>query len=202
MSALPPRYSKYLKKKVALQKTTPPPTEPKGKEILKSIALILGSLVLAYLVAAVIFNTINKQYFKSGSVLSEQGLKYEFKINKSVYHQGEPVVMTLTIENTTDSPVELYFESHKDCEFIVKRIYNFGLFYVLVDVWNSTYGKYFSPDPKKVVIKPHQKIVYKAVWHQDLPTGELAKPGSYLFMVKLNMIGGKKVRLYTSPGKQ
>ncbi len=175
----------------------PSPNESRIKTF-KVIASIIGILLAGYLIAAMIFNTINRRYFKATSTLTEEGLRYEFSINKSTFHRGEPVIMKLIIRNVSDSPVEIYFDSHKDCEFIVKRIYNLGLFYLFIDVWNSTHGKYYSPEPKKIVIPPKKEIVYKAEWHQDLPSGELAKPGSYLFMVKLNLIGGKKLKLYTT----
>ena len=194
------KYKKFLS---AVTKEEPEVTtydlypEDKASNPAKLLLIFLGIIIGAYLLAAVIFNSINSQFLKPVEEIKTPELDYKFFVSKKEVYRGEPIKMTLLLINKTDKEISLYFESEKKYEFIVKRIYNLGLFKLYVDVWRSSYGKVYKNVPQKVVIKPRQVLEFSETWDQRLPNGKMAPPGDYLFMAKLYFTEGKSVTLHT-----
>jgi len=196
------KYKKLLKAISKEESSIPETTyklypEEKGENPLKAVLIFFGILIGAYLIAAVVFNTINAQFLRPVEEIKTPELDYKFFVSKKEVYRGEPIKMTLLVINKTNKEVYLYFASEKKYEFIVKKVYNLGLFKLYVDVWRSSYGKVYKNVPLKVVIKPHQVLEFSETWDQRLPNGKMAPPGHYIFMAKLYFTEGRSVTLHT-----
>ncbi|MDQ6824938.1 MAG: BsuPI-related putative proteinase inhibitor [Candidatus Eremiobacteraeota bacterium] len=90
------------------------------------------------------------------------------------------VEMRLAVTNDSALPMKMRFKSSKQCEFVVRRVFNYvdGLFALPLEVWRSSYFHNFSDRPTLLVLQPGQTKVYEAVFYlnalnaRELPAGE------------------------------
>jgi hypothetical protein len=90
-----------------------------------------------------------------------QGLKFQLTTDQAVYHQGQPVIMTLTAKNTTRHNVKLALGPSNDGFFATQN----G-----AEVWVSNPG----PQPLYLQLKtvrPGKSITLVAVWNGESNIG-------------------------------
>jgi hypothetical protein len=90
-----------------------------------------------------------------------QSLKFQLTTDQAVYHQGQPVVMTLTAKNTTRHNVKLALGPSNDGFFVTQN----G-----AEVWVSNPG----PQPLYLqlkTIRPGKSITLVAVWNGESNIG-------------------------------
>ena len=80
----------------------------------------------------------------------------ETRTNKNKYSVGEEVELSVAVNNTGSSPVELIFTSAQHCDFIVLKDDN--------EVWRWSSDKMFAMVLEQLSLKPGEKQTYREPW--------------------------------------
>lgn len=80
----------------------------------------------------------------------------ETRTNKNKYSVGEEVELSVAVNNTGSSPVELIFTSAQRCDFIVLKDDN--------EVWHWSSGKMFAMIIEQLILKPNEAQTYTKIW--------------------------------------
>lgn len=98
--------------------------------------------------------------------------------DKSVYKQGEPIAMALTVLNQGSKRYEAQFSSSK--------IYDFYLYDAEErPVWKWSGDKMFAMALINRRLEPKQPLTYVETFNQILPSGKQLEPGKYLLVGEL-----------------
>ena len=99
--------------------------------------------------------------------LASDSLEARVTLSEGGYAVREPVVMTLTVRNTTDRALNLIFPTAQRYDFVVSRGKKV--------VWQWSHGRMFAQARGRHSIAPHDSISYEITWDQkDLDGAELS----------------------------
>ena len=90
------------------------------------------------------------------------------------------VEMRLAVTNDSALPVKMRFNSAKQCEFVVRRVFTYvdGLFALPLEVWRSSYFHNYERKATTLQLQPGQTKVYEAMFFlnalnaRQLPAGD------------------------------
>jgi hypothetical protein len=92
-------------------------------------------------------------------------------LNEGSYAAREPVVMTLTVRNTTDRTINLTFPTAQRYDFIVSK--------GKMVVWQWSHGRMFAQVRGRHSVAPGDSISYDITWDQKDLDGVELKLGTY-----------------------
>ncbi len=101
-----------------------------------------------------------------------QGLAASVNVDKATYEPGEPVRMTLTIENVGTETKQLAFRDGQRYDFIIMDAAG-------RQVWQWAADKVFIQVLGQEAIDPGQRLVYVEEWDQRDEVGNQVPPGTY-----------------------
>ncbi|MDD3654155.1 MAG: BsuPI-related putative proteinase inhibitor [Desulfotomaculaceae bacterium] len=110
-----------------------------------------------------------------GNLVSRRvrGLLYTLSTNKSVYRQGENVIITLVKTNVSSRNVNLSYRTTQRFDFVARSRANQR------EVWRWSRGRSFAQVTSNIRLDPGERQTFRVVWDQDDNRGEQVAPGSY-----------------------
>jgi hypothetical protein len=99
------------------------------------------------------------------------GLEVTLQTEKAVYKSGQTIVMSLTVTNKGDKPLELIFSSSQRYDFVVEKEGK--------EIWRWSKDKFFAMVLGEFTLQPDQSLVYEDTWAQEDNAGKLVPPGKY-----------------------
>lgn len=90
---------------------------------------------------------------------------------KPAYSKGEPIELSLTVSNSSKTPVTLRFSSAKQYDFIVKKDGQ--------EVWRWSQGRMFAMALTEFTLEPQKSKSYRAAWPQTDGNKKSVGPGTY-----------------------
>ncbi len=123
----------------------------------------------------------------------KSGLLYELKINRTLYHPGQSILLKLMIRNNSPKTVVLHFRTTQRVNFVVEKMLNFIFFKVPTIVWESSYHIFARPIPNHLVLKPKSERVFEDSWNQKNVRGQQVPQGYYVISAHLLNTGSKTV---------
>lgn len=102
-----------------------------------------------------------------------RGLRYTITTNKTEYRRGEPVSITLTKRNVSNSTISLRYRTGQRYEFLARR--SDGTI-----VWRWSRGQVFTQQTARVTLPPGESQVFSVTWDQRDNRGLQVEPGTYI----------------------
>ena len=93
--------------------------------------------------------------------------------NKKIYKVGEDIEMTIVLQNRTDEPVNLTFNSGKNYDFIVKKLPENK------EVWRWSEGKFFTEALMSMMLDPGERKTFVFKWNQKNNDSKKIESGNY-----------------------
>ncbi|HXE73347.1 MAG TPA: BsuPI-related putative proteinase inhibitor [Candidatus Nitrosotenuis sp.] len=140
--------------------------------VLLAVLFVGFLLVLRYLVSS--SSSLQQQ-----ATYQTEDLIYNLTMPKTDYDRGEPIALNLTVANRSGRPLELVFDNELEVEFVVQRELNLFFVRIPLEVWRYSATRVNRPQRHNVVIMPHDKKVFRAVWDQKDARGRQVGPGNY-----------------------
>ncbi len=132
----------------------------------KFIAVLIASLL--------VFGVFCGVSVKNVSAWGVSGLHLSVSTDKTYYKPGEIVKITFAIENNSDTPVKLKFNSAKIYDFSIVDIGTGNL------VFMYSKGAKYAQVITYLTIPAHGKKTFTYVWNQEFNTGSAVSPGTYM----------------------
>ena len=108
-------------------------------------------------------------------------LQFTLEAAQQVYKTGEPVRMTLTVENTGRQPETLRFSSGQQYDFTVMQAGK--------EVWRWSADRFFIQALTQVTLAPGGKRSFAEFWPQKDNQGRQVKPGEYQVQAVMTVSG-------------
>jgi len=93
--------------------------------------------------------------------------------DKKIYKVGEEIEMTIVLQNRTDEPVNLTFNSGKNYDFIVKKLPENK------EVWRWSGGKFFTEALMSMMLDPGERKTFVFKWNQKDNDSKKIEFGTY-----------------------
>ncbi|OPX83875.1 MAG: N-acetylmuramoyl-L-alanine amidase XlyA precursor [Pelotomaculum sp. PtaB.Bin104] len=101
------------------------------------------------------------------------GLLYTLSTNKSVYRQGEDVIITLVKTNVSGRNIDLTYRTTQRYDFVVRRRAN------QAEVWRWSRGRSFAQAISTITLRPGRRQTFRVAWDQSNNRGEPVPLGNY-----------------------
>ena len=105
------------------------------------------------------------------SLEQTEGLKVELNLNKPSYKLKEPIIMTLTVTNTSKETVHYSFRSSQAYDFIVKEDNK--------EIWRQSTDKVFAQVIIEFTLAPGKSESFEEIWEQIDNEGKNVSTGKY-----------------------
>ena len=105
-------------------------------------------------------------------------LTVDLSTDKSIYRTGEPVKITLFVDNKSPKDANLLFGSGQSYDIMITDKKG-------IDVWHWSRGKVFSMAVRNVKIAARQNLKYTITWKQIDNNSRLVTPGKYFVRGRL-----------------
>ncbi|MHB1041970.1 MAG: BsuPI-related putative proteinase inhibitor [Eubacteriales bacterium] len=119
-----------------------------------------------------------------------RGLRYTITTNKREYRRGEPVSITLTKRNVSNSTISLRYRTGQRFDFLARR--SSGQV-----VWRWSRGQVFTQQTARVTLSPGESQVFRVTWDQRDNRGLQVEPGTFT-IASINVAEGLKDREVTT----
>jgi len=101
-----------------------------------------------------------------------RGIRYVLYTNKSVYRQGEDVVITLVKTNVTSRNITLRYRTSQRYDFVAKRSQDQR------EIWRWSRGRSFAQVASDVTLGPGSSQTFRVTWNQKNNRGQQVAPGT------------------------
>jgi hypothetical protein len=148
----------------------------------KGIFLFAALLVLAVIgfVVGVRLGVERKNVgLSESSDLTEKGLYYQLKMEKTNYDVGEPISVQLTVTNVSSSPIVLNFQKNLEFDLTVRKEVDLLFAQVPKTVWKLSEKQMVYKDNHVLRVDAGKTLTFKGVWDQKNREGDSVKPGRY-----------------------
>ena len=108
-------------------------------------------------------------------------LQFTLEAAQQVYKTGEPVRMSLTVENTGSQPETLRFSSGQQYDFTVTQAGS--------EIWRWSADRFFIQALTQFTLAPGAKRTFAESWAQKDNDGRQVKPGEYQVQSVLTLSG-------------
>ncbi len=161
----------------------------------KEIATFTITLVV---IVAVFFAVLNYflslQHPPTSSVeLTVENLRFSLEMPQTLYHEGQPVPLKLSVKNIGTKDVTLKYSQALEYDFVVQKDLNLIFSSVPLDIWRFSTTHPVPGGPHDRVLKPQQSRSYETKWTQVNARGESVGTGRYLITGMVNLAEGPRV---------
>ena len=127
--------------------------------------------------------------------ITGNGLQFDLRLNQSQIKPAEKVEMTLLIENVSDQPVRLRFESGQVFDFLAVKepVVGDGPEFL---VWNWAHGKAFTLQIWTLEIQPGETKSYQVIWDGRDNNGDAVNGRFAIRAVLVSTPGGSPIQKY------
>lgn len=101
-----------------------------------------------------------------------QPLSVTLETDHDSYRPGQPIAFHITLRNTGDTPVDLFFATGRRFDISVSTPAG-------DDIWRWSMGAYFTQAIQQYPLAPGAEETFTATWDQRLYGGGQAAPGPY-----------------------
>lgn len=162
---------------------------------IKAIVFIVGALFVVFMLVAQY--SISSQMPSIGNEANQSGdgLYYTMRISNSRV-AGEPVMLMMSVTNTSGVTKTLDFSKDTQIDFIVQNKVNMFFNEIPVEVWR--YSKTMNKSKinknvkKSMTILPNEEKVFSVKWNQTDNNGENVQGGKYIITGEINTSKGSR----------
>lgn len=148
----------------------------------KGIAVFVALLILAVVgfIVGVRLGVARKDAdLVQSSDLTEKGLYYQLKMEKTKYDVREPISVQLSVTNVSSSPIVLSFQKNLEFDLTVRKEVDLLFAQVPKTVWRLSEDQMVYKDSHVLRVDAGKTLTFKGVWNQKNRDGEYVKPGRY-----------------------
>ena len=115
----------------------------------------------------------------NSSDLTNKGLYYQLKMEKTEYDIGEPISVQLSVTNVTSSPIVLNFQKNLEFDLTVRKEVDLLFAQVPKTVWRLSEKQMVYKDNHVLRVDAGKTLTFKGTWDQTNREDESVKPGRY-----------------------
>ena len=115
----------------------------------------------------------------NSSDLTNKGLYYQLKMEKTEYDIGEPISVQLSVTNVTSSPIVLNFQKNLEFDLTVRKEVDLLFAQVPKTVWRLSEKQMVYKDNHVLRVDAGKTLTFKGTWDQTNRDEEAVKPGRY-----------------------
>ena len=115
----------------------------------------------------------------NSSDLTNKGLYYQLKMEKTEYDIGEPISVQLSVTNVTSSPIVLNFQKNLEFDLTVRKEVDLLFAQVPKTVWRLSEKQMVYKDNHVLRVDAGKTLTFKGTWDQTNRDDEAVKPGRY-----------------------
>lgn len=148
----------------------------------KGIAVFVALLILAVVgfIVGVRLGVARKDAdLVQSSDLTEKGLYYQLKMEKTKYDVREPISVQLSVTNVSSSPIVLSFQKNLEFDLTVRKEVDLLFAQVPKTVWRLSEDQMVYKDSHVLRVDAGKTLTFKGVWNQKNREDEYVKPGRY-----------------------
>ncbi|MBQ7502951.1 hypothetical protein IJT93_09650 [bacterium] len=123
---------------------------------------------------------------------SSDGLYYTMKIS-SRHSPKDPIMLLMSITNTSPVPKTLNFDKDTQVDFIIQNRVNLFFEYLPIEVWRYSKSKNaYINNQRSLTILPNEERVFPVKWNQIDNEGNRVQSGRYIITCQVNTTGGAR----------
>ena len=115
----------------------------------------------------------------NSSDLTNKGLYYQLKMEKTEYDIGEPISVQLSVTNVTSRPIVLNFQKNLEFDLPVRKEVDLLFAQVPKTVWRLSEKQMVYKDSHVLRVDAGKTLTFKGTWDQTNRDDEAVKPGRY-----------------------
>jgi intracellular proteinase inhibitor BsuPI len=115
----------------------------------------------------------------NSSDLTNKGLYYQLKMEKTEYDIGEPISVQLSVTNVTSNPIVLDFQKNLEFDLTVRKEVDLLFAQVPKTVWRLSEKQMVYKDKHVLRVDAGKTLTFKGTWDQTNRAEEPVKPGRY-----------------------
>ena len=157
----------------------------------KLIASVLGIMFVVFIL--LMHYSLSSRSVNVGDEAnqSSDGLYYTMKISKRSQSR-DPIMLLLSITNTSGIPKTLDFDKDTQVDFVVQNRVNVFFDQLPVEVWRYSKDHKSYNSQRSLTILPNEERVFAVKWNQTDNNGERVQGGRYIITGEINTSGGSK----------
>ena len=153
--------------------------EPVTRKGIVVFVLLLVLAVVGFIVGVRLGVARKDSKLVNSSDLTNKGLYYQLKMEKTEYDIGEPISVQLSVTNVTSSPIVLNFQKNLEFDLTVRKEVDLLFAQVPKTVWRLSEKQMVYKDNHVLRVDAGKTLTFKGTWDQTNREDESVKPGRY-----------------------
>jgi len=158
----------------------------------KLVITVLGVLFVLFMILMHYSLSTGTNLNANEANQSSDGLYYTMKISNR-HSAKDPVMLLMSITNTSPVPKTLNFDKDTQVDFIIQNRVNLFFEQLPIEVWRYSKSKNaYKNNQRSLTILPNEERVFPVRWNQVDNDGNRVQSGRYIITCQINTTGGAR----------